>query len=164
MYQDLKTQDARLYAFFVGLAFMLSTSPFRAGIPPMAYFRCSTGIAESNALLNGGKIRKLQLTWLSLAKSAVSMPSVMVRTHIHLSVFGPIVTLSFIDLITRGGTSNRVMHVINVEIKDNHEEALIAGRAILDLAAAVGSSSRIHTMIWILIQAHLLDRDCTRCR
>jgi len=29
------------------------------------------------------------------------------------------------------------VHVINVEIKDNHEEALIAGKALLDLCAAV---------------------------
>ena len=35
---------------------------------------------------------------------------------------------------------NRPVHVINVEIRDNHEEALIAGRAMLDLCTAVSPS------------------------
>lgn len=42
--------------------------------------------------------------------------------------------------MNRGGQYNKIVHVINVEIKDRHEEAFLAGKAILDLAKAASRS------------------------
>lgn len=45
------------------------------------------------------------------------------------------------DLLSRGSPLNRPVHVINVDIKDNHEEALTGGRAILDLADSLNKAA-----------------------
>lgn len=46
------------------------------------------------------------------------------------------------DLLSRGAPLNRPVHVINVDIKDNHEEALVGGNAIVDLAACLNEAAR----------------------
>ena len=45
------------------------------------------------------------------------------------------------DLLSRGSPLNRPVHVINVDIKDNHEEALVGGRGILDLADSLNKAA-----------------------
>ncbi|KAJ5439340.1 RNA polymerase II subunit A C-terminal domain phosphatase ssu72 [Penicillium daleae] len=45
------------------------------------------------------------------------------------------------DLMNKGNALNRPVHVFNVDIKDNHEEALVGGKAILDLANRLNESA-----------------------
>ncbi|KAF2649081.1 Ssu72-like protein [Lophiostoma macrostomum CBS 122681] len=45
------------------------------------------------------------------------------------------------DLHNKGGKLNRPVHVINVDIRDNHEEALVGGRAIRDLALRLNDAA-----------------------
>ena len=47
------------------------------------------------------------------------------------------------NLHERGSPLNRPVHVINVDIKDNHEEALVGGKAILDLADSLNEVARL---------------------
>lgn len=45
------------------------------------------------------------------------------------------------DLLNRGSPMNRPVHVINVDIKDNHEEAQTGGEGILDLANSLNAAA-----------------------
>jgi RNA polymerase II subunit A C-terminal domain phosphatase SSU72 len=45
------------------------------------------------------------------------------------------------DLHNKGGKLNRPVHVFNVDIKDNHEEALVGGKGILDLALSLNEAA-----------------------
>ncbi|KTW26767.1 hypothetical protein T552_02768 [Pneumocystis carinii B80] len=55
------------------------------------------------------------------------------------------------DLINRGQLMNRIVHVINVDIKDNHEEAVIGGQAILKLINAFASSNSLDDNIYDIL-------------
>ena len=45
------------------------------------------------------------------------------------------------NLHDRGGILNRPVHVFNVDIRDNYEEALVGGKAILELAEALNKAA-----------------------
>lgn len=45
------------------------------------------------------------------------------------------------DLLTREGPLDRPVHVFNVDIKDSHEEALVGGNAIVDLANSLNKAA-----------------------
>lgn len=57
------------------------------------------------------------------------------------------------DLLNRGSPLDKPVHVFNVDIKDSHEEALVGGKAIVDLAdqltaAAIEERTAKGTIDW----------------
>ncbi|OZJ03772.1 hypothetical protein BZG36_03460 [Bifiguratus adelaidae] len=56
------------------------------------------------------------------------------------------------DLANRGESFNMPVHVINVEIKDSHEDATLGGRAILQLAQLLEQSENLDDDIETIIE------------
>ncbi|KAM0791615.1 RNA polymerase II subunit A C-terminal domain phosphatase, variant 2 [Microbotryomycetes sp. NB124-2] len=56
------------------------------------------------------------------------------------------------DLLSKGGDANTPVHVINVEIKDNHEEAFIAGKALLELCTNIEAATDLDEQMQDILQ------------
>jgi RNA polymerase II subunit A C-terminal domain phosphatase SSU72 len=63
------------------------------------------------------------------------------------------------DLLLRGSPLNRPVHVFNVDIKDNHEEALVGGKAILELADELNAAARQERETWVGQGGHVNGFD-----
>lgn len=92
----------------------------------MASYLCWIGTAKSKRPQNDGMKVVVWPMWSLHAKSGALIACVKVRAY-------PLTS----DLLSRRHELNRPVHVINVEIKDNHEEAQKAAKAILELADQV---------------------------
>lgn len=59
------------------------------------------------------------------------------------------------DLIARSGERNQIVHVINVNIKDNHQDAVVGGDWILQLCTAIEESEDFHNQMEQIMQKFL---------
>lgn len=133
MYEDLSTKDVRLHVI----------------LP--SYFRCRCLNCENRYTANGllqmidrnRRIKTAPERWQDSQSVADIVITCEERCFDAVCDGKEIFLLSqntftySPDLLSRGGEFNRPVHIINLEIRDNHEEAFIAGRAIADLAEAV---------------------------
>jgi RNA polymerase II subunit A C-terminal domain phosphatase SSU72 len=80
------------------------------------------------------------------------------RWHEHRQVFDVVFTCEercfdsvCVDLLHRGEKLNRPVHVINVDIKDNHEEAAVGGQGILKLADMLTACTDLDSQVMDVI-------------
>ncbi|EED20466.1 transcription/RNA-processing factor Ssu72 [Talaromyces stipitatus ATCC 10500] len=66
------------------------------------------------------------------------------------------------DLLNRGSPLNRPVHVFNVDIRDNHEEALLGGKAIRDLADRLNAAANEERRLYD--DPHAWDRGPSEAR
>lgn len=67
----------------------------------------------------------------------------------------------FTELANRAATDNTPVHVINVDIQDNHEEATIGSFLILDLVNMLSASSDLDNDIDEILQEFESKTDRT---
>ena len=124
MYEELQEQDARLYRNN-GILNMLDRN---RGIKwgPERFHDWIVGAARMESLTRGDK-----------GSSGAEGGVVDVIFTCEERCWDAVVD----NLLDRGAPLNRPVHVFNIDIKDNHEEALIGGNAILELANSLNEAA-----------------------
>ena len=109
----------------------------------MDYFICWTGIAESRCGLRSSSFALTNLMWYSLVKREFMIK--LLNVCVFVSQFECMwtfsysiwVVLPFSGLSSRSPVDTASVHVINIDIQDNHEEATIGAFLFCELAGLV---------------------------
>ncbi|KAF8249007.1 Ssu72-like protein, partial [Wilcoxina mikolae CBS 423.85] len=118
MYQELKSKDARLYTAN-GLLNMLDRNRHIKAAPERWQdWKVGVPRLEGSGAIGGG------------GGEGVKEGVVDIVITCEERCWDAVVD----DLTNRNSPMNRPVHVINVDIKDNHEEAIVGGKGILELA------------------------------
>lgn len=126
MYQELKSKDPRLYTAN-GLLGMLDRNRHIKGCPERWQdWKVGVPRLEGSGAVGGG------------GGEGVKDGVVDVVITCEERCWDAVIE----DLTNRNSPLNRVVHVINVDIKDNHEEAIVGGRGILELANMLTAAAR----------------------
>ncbi|KAK5449322.1 RNA polymerase II subunit A C-terminal domain phosphatase [Exophiala xenobiotica] len=124
MYEELNAQDARLYRNNGILNMLDRNRNIKWG--PERFHDWQVGAARMEALNRGDK-----------GATGTEGGVVDVIFTCEERCWDAVVD----NLLDRGAPLNRPVHVFNIDIKDNHEEALIGGGAILELADALNEAA-----------------------
>ncbi|KIX08182.1 RNA polymerase II subunit A domain phosphatase ssu72 [Rhinocladiella mackenziei CBS 650.93] len=124
MYEELNAQDARLYRNNGILNMLDRNRNIKWG--PERFHDWMVGAARMDALNRGDK-------------GAVGAEGGVVDVIFTCEerCWDAVVD----NLLDRGAPLNRPVHVFNIDIKDNHEEALVGGGAILELADSLNEAA-----------------------
>jgi RNA polymerase II subunit A C-terminal domain phosphatase SSU72 len=135
MYQELKHKDPRLYTAN-GLLGMLDRNRHIKGSPER-WQDWKVGVPRKDGVQDGvvDVVFTCEERCWDIVVEGLYIPSLL---YYFLS---PYLT-SKIDLLNRNSPLNRLVHIINVDIKDNHEEAVVGGKGILELAHMLTAAAK----------------------
>ncbi|KAK0307913.1 RNA polymerase II subunit A C-terminal domain phosphatase [Friedmanniomyces endolithicus] len=148
MYEELEGKDVRLYSHN-GILPMLERNKgvkwgperwqdWRIGVPRVG--KRKRGMEVSNRA--GGAVGGEEVAESEYRKDKGAMGTEAGIVDIVITCEERCWDAVVDDLLTRGSPLNRPVHVFNVDIKDNHEEALVGGKAILELADELNAAAR----------------------
>lgn len=105
----------------------------------MEFFTCSIGIDASRQHLNGFRVASTSLMLFSLAKKEFTTKLLkVIRMRFIRSC--EIMFVLLLELVFRSPSDYSCVHIINIDIQDNHEEATIGSFLIYNMAQSMANA------------------------